>query len=102
MEFALSPELGALQAEAREVGLAASERAEVPEDTWITGHDQSFAEDLGRRGRLGMTWPVEHGGGGRSILERFVVFEQLIATGAPSRAGPPVVPRIRASSGDPR
>jgi alkylation response protein AidB-like acyl-CoA dehydrogenase len=86
MEFALSPELEALQAEAREVGLAASKRSEVPEDTWITGHDREFAAELGSRGWLGMTWPVEHGGGGRSILERFVVFEQLIATGAPIAA----------------
>jgi hypothetical protein len=30
-----------------------------------------------------MTWPVEAGGGGRSALERFVVFEALIAEGAP-------------------
>ena len=30
-----------------------------------------------------MTWPVEAGGGGRSPLERFIVFEALIATGAP-------------------
>jgi alkylation response protein AidB-like acyl-CoA dehydrogenase len=86
MEFDLSPELVALQAEAREVGMAASKRAEVPEDTWITGHDRDFAEELGARGWLGMTWPVEHGGGGRSILERFVVFEQLISTGAPIAA----------------
>ena len=68
------------------MGLAASKRAEVPEDTWITGHDSEFAAELGSRGWLGMTWPVEHGGGGRSILERFVVFEQLIATGAPIAA----------------
>ena len=30
-----------------------------------------------------MTWPVEAGGGGRSPLERFVVFEALIGEGAP-------------------
>ena len=46
MEFALSPELGALHAEAREVGLAASERAEIPEDTLITA---VLVEDLPRR-----------------------------------------------------
>jgi alkylation response protein AidB-like acyl-CoA dehydrogenase len=83
MDFALPTELEALRAEALEVGLAAAERAEVPEDTWITGHDRAFAEELGKRGWLGMTWPVEHGGGGRSPLERFVVFEALISVGAP-------------------
>jgi alkylation response protein AidB-like acyl-CoA dehydrogenase len=30
-----------------------------------------------------MTWPVEEGGHGRTALERFVVFEALIGTGAP-------------------
>ena len=86
MEFALSPALLALRDEAIEVGLAAAERTEVPEDTWITGHDRAFAEELGARGWLGMTWPVEHGGGGRAVLERFVVFEALISVGAPIAA----------------
>src|SRR3546814_11110840 len=38
---------------------------------------------MAKRGWLGMTWPVEAGGGGRSPLERFVVFEALLTTGAP-------------------
>ena len=33
-----------------------------------------------------MTWPVAEGGHGRDALERFVVFEQLIAGGAPIAA----------------
>jgi alkylation response protein AidB-like acyl-CoA dehydrogenase len=86
MDFALPPELEALQDEARAVGRKAAARAEVPEDTWITGHDRAFAEELGARSWLGMTWPVEYGGGGRSALERFVVFEALIGTGAPIAA----------------
>jgi len=86
MEFSLSDDLLALRDEALKVGLAAAERSEVPEDTWITGHDRAFAEELGTRGWLGMTWPVEHGGGGRSPLERFVVFEALISVGAPIAA----------------
>jgi alkylation response protein AidB-like acyl-CoA dehydrogenase len=86
MDFALGTELEELRAKAWEVGLAAAERSEVPEDTWITGHDRAFAEELGKRGWLGMTWPVEHGGGGRTPLERFVVFEALISTGAPIAA----------------
>ena len=39
-----------------------------------------------KRGWIGMTWPVADGGHGRSALERFVVFEQLIAGGAPIAA----------------
>jgi alkylation response protein AidB-like acyl-CoA dehydrogenase len=86
MDFALPGEIEELRAEAWEVGLAAAERADVPEDSWIVGHDRAFAEELGKRGWLGMTWPVEHGGHGRSPLERFVVFEALISTGAPIAA----------------
>src|SRR5262245_1476520 len=86
MDFALPAELEELRAEAREVGLAAAERVEVPDDSWIVGHDRAFAEELGKRGWLGMTWPVEHGGGGRTPLERFLVFEELIGAGAPVAA----------------
>jgi alkylation response protein AidB-like acyl-CoA dehydrogenase len=83
MDFALPPELDDLRAEALEVGRSAAARSPFPEDSWITGHDRAFAEELGKRGWLGMTWPVEHGGGGRTVLERFVVFEALISVGAP-------------------
>ncbi|HEY3142718.1 MAG TPA: acyl-CoA dehydrogenase family protein [Acidimicrobiales bacterium] len=86
MDFAWPAELEDLRSEAWEVGIAAAERSEYPEDTWITGHDRAFAEELGKRGWLGMTWPVEHGGGGRNRLERFAVFEALISTGAPIAA----------------
>ena len=47
------------------------------------GTSRAFSEELAARGWLGMTWPVAEGGGGRSPLERFVVFEALIAEGAP-------------------
>jgi alkylation response protein AidB-like acyl-CoA dehydrogenase len=80
MDFALAPELEALGAEAAVVGRAAAERSE---DSWIVGHDRAFSEELARRGWLGMTWPVEAGGGGRHPLERVVVFEALIGAGAP-------------------
>jgi alkylation response protein AidB-like acyl-CoA dehydrogenase len=86
MDFALPAELEGLRAEAREVGLAAAKRADVPEDSWIIGHDRTFAGELAQRGWLGMTWPTSAGGGGRSMLERFVVFEALISVGAPVAA----------------
>ena len=83
MDFELSPELLALQAEAQDVGRAAAAQADLTEDTWIAAPDRTFSLELGKRGWLGMTWPVEAGGGGRSPLERFVVFEALIGDGAP-------------------
>ena len=83
MDFALPPELLALQEEAREVGRIAASTAELTEDSWIAAPDRAFSLELGKRGWLGMTWPTEAGGGGRTPLERFVVFEALIAEGAP-------------------
>ena len=83
MEFELPLPLQALQAEAVDVGRAAAEQSDLTEDTWIAAPDRAFSLELGQRGWLGMTWPVEAGGGGRSALERFVVFEALIGEGAP-------------------
>lgn len=83
MDFDLSPELRDLQAEALEVGRAAALRSNLTEDTWIAAPDREFSLELAKRGWLGMTWPVEVGGGGRSPLERFIVYEALLTTGAP-------------------
>jgi alkylation response protein AidB-like acyl-CoA dehydrogenase len=55
----------------------------VREDSWLAAFDREFSLELGRRGWLGMTWPVEEGGHGRTPLERFVVTEALISEGAP-------------------
>ena len=86
MDFTLAPELEALAAEARKVGREWAARADIAEDSWIVGHDVEVAKGLAERGWLGMTWPESVGGGARSPLERFVVFEALISAGAPIAA----------------
>ncbi len=86
MDFHLSDDLLALQTEAREVGRTAAASAEVTEDTWMVGRDRAFSIELAKRGWLGMTWPVERGGGGRPPIERLLVFEALISEGAPVAA----------------
>ena len=68
------------------MGQAGADRRDIREDGWLMGYDPSFALELARRGWLGMTWPTSVGGGGRPALERFVVFEALIAEGAPLAA----------------
>ncbi|MEB3366727.1 acyl-CoA dehydrogenase family protein [Saccharopolyspora mangrovi] len=55
-------------------------------DSWLSGWDVEFTRALAQRGWLGMTVPVEHGGHGRTFLERFVVTEELLAAGAPVAA----------------
>jgi alkylation response protein AidB-like acyl-CoA dehydrogenase len=86
MDFALPAELDALQKEALAVGGEWAERHGVTDDSWIVGHSREFARELGDRGWIGMTWPVDEGGHGRTPLERFVVFEALISFGAPIAA----------------
>lgn len=87
MDFALPPELAALAEEAEAVALDAAASSPFPEDSWIVGYDPDFTRELGKRGWIGTTWPVEEGGHGRTVLERFVVYEQLIKHGAPIAAG---------------
>jgi len=83
MDFAWTPELLALAEEAHQVGREATEGRWFMEDSWIAQPDAAFAKELAARGWIGMTWPTEFGGGGRSALERFVVYEALITQGAP-------------------
>jgi alkylation response protein AidB-like acyl-CoA dehydrogenase len=79
-------DLLALRAEVETVARAAVRGQPVLEDSWVIGFNREFSLELGRRGWLGMTWPTEEGGHGRSPLERFVVTETLIAMGAPLAA----------------
>lgn len=83
MNFDLPPHVLALEVEAREVAEKAVASLESREDSWVIGFDRELSRELGRRGWLGMTWPKEAGGHGRSALERHVVMETLITAGAP-------------------
>ena len=83
MDFDWPPELLALRAEAEEVAAKAAATYGVNDDGWIVGQSREFSRELGRRGWIGMTWPTEVGGHGRSAIERFVVSEALIGAGAP-------------------
>ena len=93
MDFELDERLHALSEEAHDVGRAAARRLEpepggppgeaVTEDSWLASTSREFSRELAERGWLGMTWPVEAGGGGRSPIERVVVVEALISEGAP-------------------
>ena len=54
-------------------------------DSWMV-YDAEFSRRLGTRGWIGMTWPKRYGGYERSLLERYVVLEELLAAGAPVAA----------------
>jgi alkylation response protein AidB-like acyl-CoA dehydrogenase len=55
-------------------------------DAWLRSYDIAFSRELGARGWIGITWPREVGGGGRSNLARLVVTEELLRAGAPVAA----------------
>nr|WP_254699713.1 acyl-CoA dehydrogenase family protein [Trinickia violacea] len=54
-------------------------------ESW-SGFDAAFSRRLGERGWIGMTWPKQYGGHGRTAFERYVVLEELLAAGAPVAA----------------
>jgi alkylation response protein AidB-like acyl-CoA dehydrogenase len=47
------------------------------------GFSPEFTRKLAAKGWVGMTWPKKYGGRERSMLERYVVTEELLAAGAP-------------------
>ena len=63
-----------------------SEHLETRNSDFVTGHDPVFSKKLGDKGWIGMTWPVELGGGSKTFFERYVVTEELLAAGAPVSA----------------
>src|SRR5258708_11783884 len=80
----LPPECDALRNEVRD--FIADELAAglwVPNSDFGSHRSAAFSRRLGARGWIGMPWPRRYGGGERSMLERYVVTEELLAAGAP-------------------
>ena len=55
-------------------------------DSWLAGWDEGFSARLGAAGFTGLTIPQRYGGHGLGHLHRYVVTEELIASGAPVAA----------------
>lgn len=81
---AIPPEDEALRASVRAFlsDVLADVPAHVRAKSW-SGYDSDFSRELGRRGWLGITLPVEYGGGGRSAFARYVLVEEFLNFGAP-------------------
>jgi alkylation response protein AidB-like acyl-CoA dehydrogenase len=86
MDFAWTAQQIALREEAREVAADGVRRFGRHNDSWINGFSKEFAKELAARGWIGMTWPVEFGGGGRPPIDRLIVAEEMIGAGAPIAA----------------
>jgi len=53
-------------------------------DAWIMGHDPEFTKRVAQRGWIGLTWPKEYGGQGRSFVDRLILTEEMLRYGAPA------------------
>ncbi|HEU4759445.1 MAG TPA: acyl-CoA dehydrogenase family protein [Dehalococcoidia bacterium] len=45
---------------------------------------RTFERSLGERGWLALSWPAEYGGGGRPVIEQFIVEEEVALHGGPA------------------
>ncbi|HLB28421.1 MAG TPA: acyl-CoA dehydrogenase family protein [Dehalococcoidales bacterium] len=53
-------------------------------DAWIQGYSPEFTKKLSKKGWIGLTWPKEYGGAGRSHTDRLILTEELLRYGAPA------------------
>lgn len=86
MDFSFTPEQEAFRREVRgflesEIGAGAFQPMC---DGWIQGYSPEFTRKMAARGWIGLSWPKEYGGQGRSQLDRLILTEELLRYGAPA------------------
>ena len=53
-------------------------------DAWVQGFNPEFTKRVAQRGWIGLTWPREYGGQGRSHIDRLILTEEMLRYGAPA------------------
>ncbi|TET55331.1 MAG: acyl-CoA dehydrogenase [Dehalococcoidia bacterium] len=53
-------------------------------DAWIQGFDPAFTKRVAENGWIGLIWPEEYGGQGRSHIDRLILTEEMLRYGAPA------------------
>lgn len=86
MDFRWDPELARLADRATEVAQEAARVYGSSSDAWMNGFSKEFSRKLGRLGWIGMSWPIDVGGGGMPNLSRLVVSQAMLEAGAPVAA----------------
>ncbi|HEX6513336.1 MAG TPA: acyl-CoA dehydrogenase family protein [Chloroflexota bacterium] len=83
MDFTFTPEQEAFRQEVRE--FCAREVTAKGRDRLVTAeqHDEEFYRLLAERGYIGMQWPREHGGQGRSHVDMSIFYEEMSYANAP-------------------
>ena len=89
MDFALTQDQQAWVSEIREF-LRESFDPAAEHEARLRGNEASgpvlrrFRARMAERGWLALTWPVEHGGSGRSMFEQFLLMDEFAYWGAPA------------------
>ncbi|OGW15949.1 MAG: hypothetical protein A3G93_12755 [Nitrospinae bacterium RIFCSPLOWO2_12_FULL_45_22] len=85
MEFGFTKEQEQLREGVRsflEQELAAESFA-ARSNQWVEGFSQEFSRKVAQRGWIGMTWPREYSGQGRSYIDRAILMEEMLRYQAP-------------------
>ena len=53
-------------------------------DAWIHSYNPEFTKRVVQKGWIGLTWPKEYGGQGRSYIDRLILTEEMLRYGAPT------------------
>jgi alkylation response protein AidB-like acyl-CoA dehydrogenase len=86
MEIGFTPEQDALRRELREYYeqlLTPEVEAELAESHGIGPTVRRLVRQMAQDGWLGIGWPTEYGGQGRSAIEQYIFFDESMRSGAP-------------------
>ena len=53
-------------------------------DVWMTGNSPEFSRKVAKKGWIGIHWPKEYGGQGRTWTDRLILTEEMLRYGAPT------------------
>ncbi len=53
------------------------------QNAWMDGFSKEFSRKMSEKGWIGLTWPKEYGGQGRSYIDRTIMQEEMLKAGAP-------------------
>ncbi len=86
MDFGLTEEQNAFRTEVRSFLEEEIEKGywKPACDAWVQGFDPGFSKRVAQRGWIGLTWPKEYGGQGRSHVDRLILTEEMLRYGAPA------------------
>jgi len=86
MDFAFTPEQESFRREVRDfLEVEINQGTFQPMcDGWIQGFSPEFTKKMAAKDWIGLSWPKEYGGQGRSNIDRLILTEELLRYGAPA------------------